>query len=146
MNAVAKTEKVYAYVTCDRQLLVFRQPANPEAGIQVPGGSIRTGESPERAVLRELSEETGLRDFGQAVLLGIAEYDMRDFGRNEIQRRHFYLVPFQGSRSARWTHFETSGGTISPIEFEFFWVLPHRAARMLIAGHGALLGALPRTA
>ncbi|WP_424569095.1 NUDIX hydrolase [Streptomyces sp. CH-036] len=42
-------------------LLVFDQPAFPEAGTQVPAGGVAPGEDPERAVLREVAEETGLR-------------------------------------------------------------------------------------
>ncbi|MFB6668339.1 NUDIX hydrolase [Streptomyces parvus] len=41
-------------------LLVFDQPAFPEAGTQVPAGGVAPGEDPERAVLREVAEETGL--------------------------------------------------------------------------------------
>ncbi|SEA57855.1 NUDIX domain-containing protein [Mycobacterium sp. 283mftsu] len=32
----------------------------PEAGVQIPAGGVRTGETPEQAVLREVGEETGL--------------------------------------------------------------------------------------
>lgn len=41
-------------------LLVFDHPDFPEAGTQVPAGGIAPGEDPERAVLREVAEETGL--------------------------------------------------------------------------------------
>lgn len=42
-------------------LLVFDQPAFPEAGTQVHAGGVAPGEDPERAVLREVADETGLR-------------------------------------------------------------------------------------
>ncbi|MGL4609187.1 MAG: NUDIX domain-containing protein, partial [Trueperaceae bacterium] len=41
--------------------------------MQVPGGGIDTGETPETAAMREAFEETGLR-FSQAVYLGCKEY------------------------------------------------------------------------
>ncbi|MEU3057378.1 NUDIX hydrolase [Streptomyces griseus] len=41
-------------------LLVFDHLDFPEAGTQVPAGGIAPGEDPERAVLREVAEETGL--------------------------------------------------------------------------------------
>jgi 8-oxo-dGTP pyrophosphatase MutT (NUDIX family) len=55
--------KVSAFITREspagRELLVFAHP-NPRAGIQVPAGTVEAGEAPERAVLRETWEETGL--------------------------------------------------------------------------------------
>ncbi|MEV5580237.1 NUDIX domain-containing protein [Streptomyces parvus] len=42
-------------------LLVFDHVDFPEAGTQVPAGGVAPGEDPERAVLREVAEETGLR-------------------------------------------------------------------------------------
>ncbi|WP_306312036.1 NUDIX domain-containing protein [Streptomyces hydrogenans] len=51
---VAK-EKVVIYVVRDGRLLVFRHLdyGFEEIGIQVPAGSIRSGETPEAAALRE---------------------------------------------------------------------------------------------
>ena len=48
-----KVEKVYAYITSENQLLVFKHVDFPEAGIQVPGGTLDAGETPKAAVLRE---------------------------------------------------------------------------------------------
>ena len=53
-------EKVVAYVTSGDRLLVFRHVHEPEAGIQVPAGTVEPGESPDDAVIREAHEETGL--------------------------------------------------------------------------------------
>ncbi|MCP5099521.1 MAG: NUDIX domain-containing protein [Chloroflexi bacterium] len=44
-------------VTNETQLLVFQHPT---AGIQLPAGTVETGELAETAVLREITEETGL--------------------------------------------------------------------------------------
>lgn len=57
--------RVAAYVLRERtswQLLVFEQDGNPDAGLQIPAGGVRTGETLTAAVLREVSEETGLTD------------------------------------------------------------------------------------
>jgi 8-oxo-dGTP pyrophosphatase MutT (NUDIX family) len=54
-------EKVTAFVTRDiareRQILVFR---HPQAGIQVPAGTVELTEEPEIAVIREVKEETNI--------------------------------------------------------------------------------------
>lgn len=58
----AISRKAIAYITQGDRLLVFRQPQYPEAGIQVPGGTIEDGESADEAALREAREETGLAE------------------------------------------------------------------------------------
>ena len=52
-------EKVSAFVTRDEgaELLLFQ---HPYSGVQFPAGTVEEGEPPLEAVLRELSEETGL--------------------------------------------------------------------------------------
>lgn len=55
--------RVAAYVVRQRpswELLVFEQVGTPEAGSQIPAGGIRPSETPGHAVLREVTEETGL--------------------------------------------------------------------------------------
>ena len=62
--------KVAAFITRDtpegRQLLVFR---HPDAGIQLPAGTMERDEAPESAVLREVLEETGIAAVQIAALL-----------------------------------------------------------------------------
>ena len=53
-------QKVAAYITCENQLLVFTHVDYPQAGIQVPAGTVAEQESLDDAVLREAFEETGL--------------------------------------------------------------------------------------
>jgi 8-oxo-dGTP pyrophosphatase MutT (NUDIX family) len=56
--------KVTAYVTRGagdaRDLLVFRHPTT--GGVQLPAGTVESGEDPAVAVLREVAEETGLTE------------------------------------------------------------------------------------
>lgn len=83
-------DKALAYITRGQALLVFRQIGAPEAGIQVPGGTVEVGEDPADAVVREAREETGLAGFEFIAQLGTVEHDVRPWGRDEIHRRHFF--------------------------------------------------------
>jgi 8-oxo-dGTP diphosphatase len=137
--------KVVAYVVAADKLLVLVHPHHPDAGLQVPAGTIEAGESTDVAVLRELTEETGLVGFGIPEYLGEASFDMTAFGRREIHHRHFFRVSFNGSTPPRWRHTETSGGRAQSELFELFWV-SLSSQPDLIAEQGAFLHALPRAA
>ena len=57
--------KVLAYITkgegAEREILVFEQKDNPDAGLQVPGGTIEKDELLLDALYREIEEETGIQ-------------------------------------------------------------------------------------
>ncbi len=133
--------KVFAYITHGHRLLVFRHPAVPEAGIQVPAGTIKVDEHPEAAVLREAFEETGIADLTLAGLLGEQTRDMADCGRDEIHHRRFYHLCCTGSPPETWRHEEPdpSDGEPDPILFEFFWAPLPDGVPPLIADHGKML-------
>jgi 8-oxo-dGTP diphosphatase len=133
--------KVFAYITDRNRLLVFRHTDFPEAGIQVPAGTVMTDEDLEAAVLREAEEETGLRDLTIKTYLGDQVRDMADLGKDQIHHRHFYHLLCGGDPPEQWLHDETSpsDGGSSPIHFEFFWAeLPDQIPE-LIADHGIML-------
>jgi 8-oxo-dGTP pyrophosphatase MutT (NUDIX family) len=73
--------KVTAFVTRrapsgdGHELLVFR---HPDAGIQLPAGSVEPGESLAVAALREVEEETGLRDTQLVAHLGTRVTDLHE--------------------------------------------------------------------
>ncbi len=96
--------KAFAYITHGDRLLVFRHPAAPDAGIQVPAGSMRTGERPEDAVLREAREETGLADLVLVGALGEHRRDMADVGLDEMHHS-------TSSTSGAWVIPRRRGGT-----------------------------------
>lgn len=68
---MTKIEKVTAFVTRETdhglELLLFK---HPYAGIQIPAGTVEPNESPEKAVIREVQEETGLNEVEILSLLG----------------------------------------------------------------------------
>jgi len=136
-------DKAVAYITQGDRLLVFSHVGIPEAGIQVPAGTIELGESPEGAVLREAREETGLENLRVSSFLGVQVIDVTPFGRNEVFRRHCFHLELVGTAPERWTHFErdpSDGGP--PIEFELFWVPMPDDVPELAADMGAMFDLL----
>jgi len=137
-------EKAFAYITNGARLLVFTHAEFPDAGVQVPAGTIRHGESPGSAVVREVHEETGLSMFTTVAFLGMTEFDARPHGKDEMHRRHFFHLPYTGLVPDYWRHYErhASDAAHEPIAFDFHWLRLIDAATSLSFGHGAFIGAL----
>jgi 8-oxo-dGTP pyrophosphatase MutT (NUDIX family) len=115
--------KVLAYITHGSRLLVFRHPHHPDAGIQVPAGTVRDGERPHDAVIREAWEETGLAELILVSFLGEDSRDMAELGLDETHDRYFYHLRCGSNPPETWQHYESdpSDGTPHSILFEFFW-------------------------
>ena len=99
--------KVFAYITHQNRLLVFRHTDFPEAGIQVPAGTVMEHKDLPIAVLREAREETGLTDLTIKTYLGEQIRNMEDVGKQEIHHRHFYHLLCEGDPPGSWQHNET---------------------------------------
>jgi ADP-ribose pyrophosphatase YjhB (NUDIX family) len=138
-----RVEKALAYITQGEHVLLVRHPAHPEAGIQIPGGSVHANELPAEAALREAREETGLADLSVVQLLGVAEFDMAPFGKAEVHTRHYFHLRFRGQSPESWRHEERdpSDGSKEPIPLELFWARFPSDVPPLIAGHGQFLRA-----
>lgn len=132
-------QKALAYVVKDGRLLVFRHVdySFEEVGLQVPGGTIEAGESPEAAVLRELREETGYDCFEIVKKLGVTTYDISPY-RYEIQERHIFLVRPTAPLPERWPSEEGHDDARPSTKFENFW-LPIAKGQILQSGQGALV-------
>lgn len=117
-------KKVYAYITNADQLLVFRHKDFPEAGIQVPGGTMYVGETPDEAVLRESHEETGLQGLVLRKYLGEEEYQVPGKKPGKTIVRHFFHFLSPPLVPDTWKHHELhpSDGSPAPILFEFYWL------------------------
>lgn len=139
-------QKVVVYVILEGNLLVFRHLDFPpeEVGIQVPAGTIRAGETPRDAALRELIEETGFDCFEIVRPLGVAPYDMTPY-RYELQERHFFEARTTAPLPNRWQSVELHDGAQPPTRLECFWI-PLAQAHVLQAGQGAMIYALVDTA
>ena len=125
-------EKVFAYITHGERLLVFSHPDSPEAGIQVPAGTMHEGEDPDEEVMREAFEETGLTELRAGAFLG---HTVHVFPEDGIaHRRHFYHLVCDERPPERWRHDELdpSDGSPAPITFEFTWVpLPNGVPELI---------------
>lgn len=133
--------KAFAYITREDHLLVFTHPLAPEAGIQVPAGTIKDGEEPRKAALREAREETGLDKLRVSSFLGTVNRAMRDQGLDEIHQRHFFHLVCDQETPARWQHWEAhpSSGEAGPIPLDYYWVRMPDDVPELIADQGQML-------
>ncbi len=129
--------KVYGYITRfykeKPQVLVF-QHSVPEAGIQIPKGTVNPGEDPLHAVVREMVEETGLTSVYVEKLLAV------DTGMNtdsKQQKRYFYQLNTTELKD-NWAHHPIGGGEERGLTFHFFWISSEEEVR-LIQGHGDYL-------
>jgi 8-oxo-dGTP diphosphatase len=112
--------KVLTYITQGNRLLVFTHPFAPEAGIQVPGGSLHDDETPEAGALREAREETGLNDLRVEAFLG----ETLTVFEQQAYHRHFYHLCCEETTPERWRHgeYDASDGSAPYIPFDFYWV------------------------
>lgn len=132
-------KKVVVYAMQNNKLLVFRHVdfLYEEVGLQVPAGSVEENESLEVTALRELTEETGSKDFEIIAYLGSSNYDISPY-RNEIQERHFYLAKTTKELPERWLSQEDHDGIGEPTKFECFWV-PLERGHIIQSGQSIFL-------
>jgi 8-oxo-dGTP pyrophosphatase MutT (NUDIX family) len=131
--------KALAYcIDADRLLVLRHVDFGPEeVGFQVPGGSVRDGERPSSAALRELIEETGRTEFEFVADLGVETYDITPY-RDEVQERHFVLFRPTVALPGRWSCEEAHDGAESPTRLETLWI-PLAQAHVLQSGQGQRL-------
>jgi len=140
----ASKRKAFAYITSQRRLLLLAHPDHPEAGLQVPAGTMRPGEGARAAILREAREETGLANLTFAGILGEVDFDARPWGRNELHRRTFGHLVCPGPTSDSWDHWEIDPDDApgERIRFTLFWASLNEPLPELIAGHDAFIAVL----
>lgn len=130
---MSQVDKVYAYITRADKLLVFKHVDFPEAGIQIPGGSMEAWETPEMAVMREVEDETGLRGLVLKKYLGKDESRYSTVHPSESISHHFFHLLSPREAPDIWQHNEQhpSDGSPAPILFEFYWLSLSQAAGTL---------------
>lgn len=123
---MAEVLKVLTYITRGSHLLVFTQPNSPEAGLQVPGGTVEPRERVEDAALREAIEESGLASLRLSHYLGDMLRDMTEYGLDQIQHRFYFHVWCDEEPPQSWRHYEYTASDRptghEPIPLDFFWV------------------------
>lgn len=122
--------KAYAYIirerpmsagatpTGGREFLVFRHRDFPEAGVQVPKGTVLPDETPEAAVLREAHEETGLSTL---TLLRPLATDRQLQADGMLYERHFFALAAPVTTPDAWDHVVTGSGGDTGLVFSYFW-------------------------
>lgn len=136
-------DKVVAYITRGPRLLVFHTPDAPEAGIQVPAGTLEPGEDPAAGTLREAMEETGLDCLRLGIALGETDFDIRPYGREEIHHRYFFHIECTADTPATWQHTDPAPSLPGPVyPFHFYWAEMPASVPELIGEFGACLPAL----
>ncbi len=99
MNGNLKTRfrrKVVLYATWHKRLLVFTEPEFPEAGTQVPGGTVMDREAIEDGARREFVEETGFAAPAAMTLLGRVTHVYEADGIRHEHARSFFHLPLTG--------------------------------------------------
>lgn len=145
----ARVVKVQSYIVKENMLLLFRHRDYPQAGIQVPSGTVRLGEELEAAALREAAEETGLTQLRVDDYFGFYDYDVQSeligIGVPEghaFQRRHAFRMSSMTEVEDEWLHWERDDQGNKSYAFEFFWLPIDQAKSVVVEGQRGLLNKL----
>ncbi|WP_036183407.1 NUDIX hydrolase [Ureibacillus manganicus] len=134
---MSSIKKAYGYVTRIKngktQVLVF-QHSIPEAGIQIPKGTVNAQEDAYHAVIREIEEETGLKNFIVENLIAEDNWKNDD---GATHNRFFYKIVVSDAPD-KWDHQPTGGGDEEGLTFHYFWISSKDEVE-LIRGHGDYL-------
>lgn len=100
---------VFKKIQGQMNILVFEHPS---AGIQIVKGTVEKNESIEQATLRELYEESGIKNATIQSYLGI------HYPKQIGPFWHVFICNVNDELPASWTHFcKDDGG----LDFKFYW-------------------------
>lgn len=133
-DAWVRSSKAHAYITrCLEEvveLLVLAHRHNPDAGLQVPGGTLKSGETAIEALHRELFEESGLTALELMRPLGMRVLPSPIHG-DPLRYHAFHLVG-QSELPDAWVHTVSAGEGDLGLAFEYFWLSLPEVAQALI--------------
>ena len=114
--------KVLAYITKGQEpnleLLVFEHKDFPEAGLQVPAGTIEEDEPLIDALYREINEETGLVREALSFMGKVHKYNYYPQGKDTAYERNFFHLDYVGDQ-VKWEHIVESDGVDNGLTFRF---------------------------
>lgn len=139
-----KKRKVLAYITKGQrpslEILVFKHRDHPEAGLQVPGGTVEECELLVDAMYREIEEEAGILRKDLAMVENIHTYNYYPIERNTIHERTFFHFTYLGDQE-EWDHLVMCEGEDDGLIFQFRWEQVE-SLPLLAGDQGAALGLL----
>ncbi|EPD50346.1 hypothetical protein HMPREF1210_02917 [Paenisporosarcina sp. HGH0030] len=116
--------KVLAYITKGQapnlELLVFEHKEHPEAGLQVPAGTIEEDEQLIDALYREINEETGITRDNLSFIGKIHKYNYYPNGKGTVHERNFFHLGYAGDQQ-NWEHLVVCDGLDNGLTFQFRW-------------------------
>lgn len=116
--------KVLALITRERagqtQVLVFDHRDFPEAGTQIPAGTVEEGEALESALWREIREETGLTTDQLALVGWLSSHSHPNWGEAGIEEHIFHLVADHAPEA--WSHTVQGAGEDIGFVFNYYWL------------------------
>ena len=105
-------------------LLVFDHPE--DGGMQLPKGTVESGEAPEDAVRRELLEESGIQFDGPLVSLGTLDRDCEAGIEGNVHRHaqlwHLYLMCTDAVLPETFEHVASGSPEEDGLVFRFRWL------------------------
>ena len=134
-------EKVLSYViragANGDELLVFEHAGHPEAGMQVPAGTIEPGESAEQAAVRELREESGLSGLSIVGIIDQYAWQHPTTGNRHCRR----VIQFDAGSGLpdTWRHTATGSAEEEGLIFCFRWITLAEAMERLACDQGRSL-------
>ncbi|HRF48623.1 MAG TPA: NUDIX domain-containing protein [Anaerolineales bacterium] len=109
--------KVVAYITRGPRLLVFEHAGLPEAGLQVPAGTVEPGEPLADALWREVFEESGLGRDELCLQRWLAV--MAHPAYNVV--RHYAWLTARETTPDIWAHLVSGSGDDNGLTFNYRW-------------------------
>ena len=120
------TGKAYGFVLREgaaaTELLVFEHAGQPEAGLQIPGGTVEDGETPLAAVAREVLEESGLPLEGWEAVATLEHEAVPGSGSPGPQRWHCFAMTPPAPLPDCWRREPTGSASERGLRFEYRWI------------------------
>jgi 8-oxo-dGTP diphosphatase len=114
--------KVLAYITKGQEpnleLLVFEHKDFPEAGLQIPGGTVEEDELLIDALYREIAEESGIVRDALSFEGKIHKCNYYPQGKDTVHERNFFHLKYTGEQ-VNWEHIVECDGLDNGLTFAF---------------------------